>query len=878
MTHHKSKYANSRRAGFVLIEALIALLLISVGLLAVSRLQVLSISGSGEAKQYSSAMAISQRKLEDLRNILLRSQFAIVGGNEAVAGLAGDNATYNLVWTVTPNPVLATTEQLVLRLTTNWTDRNGVAKSIDLNSVIAWDDPGARVNAASGGALPQLVSPTGDALRGTGDVRPTTSGTLNPDGRTRTWVNGDVTELLNASTGRVLLYLPPRLVNGIPTPQSFATISGKVFFDQNAPNNTIPSSSNVRLRLSSEGECIFTNGNGALLPQGAPLSAGTNSYKYFTYTCYVGTGWYGNVGVVVDGSVTGQAGDPTICVGDPNFNSGMSDNTLISPHSVVSSTRSYRGFKGSPGAYFSTGMKDGTKYGTQFDTAGVAVTIVVGDPPIAGYPRPTSYPSSYPSVPVATPPDAADHFDQNFLVTHLQGAETCAGRMVGGAFAKNAGKYFCIAPDKDTADADVCPSIWPNFESQVGSGTGIVLTVIPAGAGTGTVTSTPAGINCGATCLASFTAGSSVSLTAAATGASLFTGWSGGGCSGTGACVVTLTAATSVTATFVSTATYALTVTPAGNGTGTVTSSPAGISCGTTCSATYASGTVVTLAASPTAGSSFTGWTSGPCTGTGDCTVTISAATAVTATFDIAAASSLTVSRAGAGTGTVSSSPAGIDCGSTCSFVFTSGTAVSLTASPTAGSIFVGWGGECSGAGPCVVTVTAAHSVTATFAPPAVTYPITVTRVGTGTGTVSSSPGGINCGVTCSASFAAGSSVTLTATATSGTFGGWSGSGCSGIGTCTVASLSAAAAVTATFGACNTTVTGAAKDKFGSVTVTPSSAGVCNMQSGTAGFDCTLSAIAGTNIVLTNVRTGGAGYSYPKTIVATCSPQTLNFP
>ena len=144
MTHHKSKYANSRRAGFVLIEALIALLLISVGLLAVSRLQVLSISGSGEAKQYSSAMAISQRKLEDLRNILLRSQFAIADGTEAVIPLSGDNATYNLAWTVTPNPVLATTEQLVLRLTTTWTDRNNVVKSIDLNSVIAWDDPGAR--------------------------------------------------------------------------------------------------------------------------------------------------------------------------------------------------------------------------------------------------------------------------------------------------------------------------------------------------------------------------------------------------------------------------------------------------------------------------------------------------------------------------------------------------------------------------------------------------------------------------------------------------------------------------------------------------------------------------------------------------------------
>jgi len=65
-------------------------------------------------------------------------------------------------------------------------------------------------------------------------------------------------------------------------------------------------------------------------------------------------------------------------------------------------------------------------------------------------------------------------------------------------------------------------------------------------------------------------------------------------------------------------------------GSGTVTSAPAGIVCGASCSASYASGTVVTLTAA--AGSTFTGW-SGACTGTGSCTVAMSAA-AVTASFD----------------------------------------------------------------------------------------------------------------------------------------------------------------------------------------------------------------------------------------------------
>jgi uncharacterized repeat protein (TIGR01451 family) len=78
---------------------------------------------------------------------------------------------------------------------------------------------------------------------------------------------------------------------------------------------------------------------------------------------------------------------------------------------------------------------------------------------------------------------------------------------------------------------------------------------------------------------------------------------------------------------------HSLTVTKAGTGSGMVTSSPAGIDCGATCSASFASGTTVTLTATPDAGSTFTGW-SGACTGTGPCTVTMDQDRAVTATFD----------------------------------------------------------------------------------------------------------------------------------------------------------------------------------------------------------------------------------------------------
>jgi hypothetical protein len=161
------------------------------------------------------------------------------------------------------------------------------------------------------------------------------------------------------------------------------------------------------------------------------------------------------------------------------------------------------------------------------------------------------------------------------------------------------------------------------------------LAVVRGGTGNGTVTSSPAGINCGMTCSATLPSGTAITLTATPAAGSTFTDWSGGGCSGTGACAVTLSAATTITATFDAQAlpTVTLTASTSGNGSGTITSVPAGISCGTSCAASFPSDTVVTLTAAPASGSDFSGWSGAGCSGTGACAVTLSEATTVTATF-----------------------------------------------------------------------------------------------------------------------------------------------------------------------------------------------------------------------------------------------------
>lgn len=145
----------------------------------------------------------------------------------------------------------------------------------------------------------------------------------------------------------------------------------------------------------------------------------------------------------------------------------------------------------------------------------------------------------------------------------------------------------------------------------------------------------------------------------------------------------------------------------------------------------------------------------------------------------------LTVSKTGSGV--VRSVPAGIDCGNACQASYPVAASVTLTATPDAGQSFSGWGGACAGSlSQCTVVMTQARAVSAAFVPStAARYSLTVAL--SGSGRVSSQPAGIDCGSACSASYASGTNVTLTAAADTGhTFSGWGGA-CSGtVSTCTL--------------------------------------------------------------------------------------------
>lgn len=154
----------------------------------------------------------------------------------------------------------------------------------------------------------------------------------------------------------------------------------------------------------------------------------------------------------------------------------------------------------------------------------------------------------------------------------------------------------------------------------------------------------------------------------------------------------------------------------------------------------------------------------------------------------------VTITRSGSGSGAVSSVPAGVDCGTTCSASFAAGTSVMLSAVAAAGSRFVGWGGACSGiAASTTIAASSAAACTATFSlAPVAQHALTVNRQGTGAGAVSSAPAGIDCGTACAAPFEEGAVVTLSASAATGSvFSEWGGD-CAGTSASVTVTMSAA--------------------------------------------------------------------------------------
>ena len=302
-------------------------------------------------------------------------------------------------------------------------------------------------------------------------------------------------------------------------------------------------------------------------------------------------------------------------------------------------------------------------------------------------------------------------------------------------------------------------------------------------------TNTGTGVITGATSGDKFAAGTSVTLTAKADMGSTFVGW-GGAFPGTGPYTFTMNYDQTVTPIFTKAGNKLTLTKTVGYDTGILTASPAPDLDGT-----YKSGTKVTVTATPNSNSIFGGF-GGACYGLEKCEVIMDGSKEVIGTF--LQKFTLNLYKLGLGSGTVSrtgySRPriippsysielGAVSCRENCSYEYTKILSnVSLGAIPDAGSVFGGFNGDCSGTGACLFTTDASRNIYYTFSKTATTSTttsatLTVTKpaTNTGSGTITSSPAGIDCGVTCQKTFPASSYVTLTAVPNAGSTFSWGG-------------------------------------------------------------------------------------------------------
>jgi Tfp pilus assembly protein PilV len=334
---------SAHRRGFVLLDALIAVVVVGIGLLGVAKLNSVMLASTGLAKTRAEATQLAEGKLEEIR--AQQPPASKPTSSTSPESISGVNASFQRSWTIVTAGVTGMDLDKIA-VCVSWGDSCGGTgeKKVELNGLVTWTNlsTAAAIGSGEGGMTAgHPETPTGVAVEGGNNGEPYTtlpSGTgvtINNDG-TRIYQKSDkVTELIDDGTKRVLLT--------ISDGSDFSTITGRVYITWGSAVNkkdksdiTLTVVKNFIQVLGSGGSVCqqFVSGGGTTLPP-HPTS-GTTKFSYFNYTCYMGAGWYGNIAIVrFDG------GD-RVCLGDPEISS--SDATPTSRRPLLNTMRNYRGY------------------------------------------------------------------------------------------------------------------------------------------------------------------------------------------------------------------------------------------------------------------------------------------------------------------------------------------------------------------------------------------------------------------------------------------------------------------------------------------------------------------------------------------------------
>jgi Tfp pilus assembly protein PilV len=337
-----------RTKGFGLIEILITLGVLSIGILGVTVLNSVITKQSADNRARAEALAIAQSRIEEMRNYTdtvkslaeFNTLFANTTGFGNSTSITGVATTFTRTESITASGLFK-----LVAVNVAWADLEGITQNAQLNTRLAYTAPRSIGDTALQASAAIVDAPTGRARLGEGSLPENANTTDNGDG-TSLYQDGG-TDLMLVADDQIVLTLSQACQTEDGSCIDFVKIKGRIWIDQISRSNLSPA--NVFIVASDAAFCArhyTVNGTTTKVTSATTNTVLTSSgnYKYFDYTCYIGGGWHGNIGVLLAG---GLGNADKICVGDP-----VSVDAWAAP--VIASRRVYRGMLYRPDANSTT--------------------------------------------------------------------------------------------------------------------------------------------------------------------------------------------------------------------------------------------------------------------------------------------------------------------------------------------------------------------------------------------------------------------------------------------------------------------------------------------------------------------------------------------